>query len=245
MKKFWKWTNKIVKNEETQEQTPERTLFLNGTIADESWFDDDVTPQLFKDELMSGSGDITVWINSPGGDCVAAAQIYNMLMDYKGNVTVKIDGIVASAASVIAMAGNKVLMSPVSMLMIHNPMTVAMGDTAEMHKAIDMLAEVKESIMNAYEIKTGMSRAKISHLMDAETWMNANKAVELCFADDILNREEPPEAPAADSLMYSEEQAVNSLMGRIAEKCHIATKTENKTKAEDLFSRLDLIKNWR
>ena len=92
-----------------------------------------------------------MWINSPGGDCVAAAQIYNMLMDYKGIVTVKIDGIAASAASVIAMAGNKVMMSPVSMLMIHNPMTVAMGDTAEMQKAIEMLSEVKESIMNAYE----------------------------------------------------------------------------------------------
>ena len=245
MKKFWKWTNKMIQNEETQEPTPERTLFLNGTIADESWFDDDVTPQLFKEELLSGSGNITVWINSPGGDCVAAAQIYNMLMDYHGNVTVKIDGIAASAASVIAMAGNKVLMSPVSMLMIHNPMTVAMGDSAEMQKAIEMLSEVKESIMNAYEIKTGMSRAKISRLMDAETWMNANKAVELGFADDILNREEPPEAPAADSLMYSEAQVVNSLMGRIAEKCRIAPKTENKTKAEDLISRLDLIKNWR
>ena len=245
MKKFWKWTNKAVTNQETQTETMERTLFLNGTIADESWFDDDVTPQLFKEELLSGSGDITVWINSPGGDCVAAAQIYNMLMDYHGNVTVKIDGIAASAASVIAMAGNKVLMSPVSMLMIHNPMTVAMGNTAEMQKAIEMLSEVKESIMNAYEIKTGMSRAKISHLMDAETWMNANKAVELGFADDILNREEPPEAPAADSLMYSEAQVVNSLMGRIAEKCRIAPKTENKIKAEDLISRLDLLRNWR
>ena len=151
--------------------------------------------------MLSGSGDITVWINSPGGDCVAAAQIYNMLMDYKGNVTVKIDSIAASASSVIAMAGNKVMMSPVSMLMIHNPMTIAMGDSAEMQKAIEMLSEVKESIMNAYEIKTGMSRAKISHLMDAETWMNANKAVELGFADGILTRDEPNEAPAADSLM--------------------------------------------
>lgn len=223
MKKFWKWTNKMIQNEETKEQTPERTLFLNGTIADESWFDDDVTPQLFKEELLSGSGDITVWINSPGGDCVAAAQIYNMLMDYKGNVTVKIDGIAASAASVIAMAGNKVLMSPVSMLMIHNPMTVAMGDSAEMQKAIEMLSEVKESIMNAYEIKTGMSRAKISHLMDAETWMNANKAVELGFADGILAREEPMEEQLANALMYSEAQVVNSLMDRLAEKCKIPT----------------------
>ena len=162
MKKFWKWKNQA--QTETEMAPAERTLYLNGTIAEESWFDDDVTPQLFKDELMAGSGDITVWINSPGGDCVAAAQIYNMLMDYKGNVTVKIDGIAASAASVIAMAGTKVLMSPVSMLMIHNPMTIAFGDSAEMQKAIEMLSSVKDSIINAYEIKTGLSRAKLSHL---------------------------------------------------------------------------------
>ncbi len=159
MKKFWKWTNL------TESNPIERILTLNGTIAEESWFDDDITPQLFKSELNSCSGNITVWINSPGGDCVAAAQIYNMLMDYKGNVTVKIDGIAASAASVIAMAGNNVMMSPVSMLMIHNPATVAMGDHNEMQKAIEMLEEVKESIINAYEIKTGMSRAKLARLM--------------------------------------------------------------------------------
>lgn len=145
-----------------------------------------MTPQLFRDELNAGTGGITVWINSPGGDCIAAARIYNMLMEYKGNVTVKIDGIAASAASVIAMAGTKVCVSPVSMMMIHNPMTMAMGNTSEMQKAIAMLDEVKESIINAYEIKTGLSRAKISHLMDAETWMDANSAVEMGFADEIL-----------------------------------------------------------
>lgn len=182
MKKFWKWKN------QTENPMTERTLFLNGTIAEESWFDDDITPQIFKEELNSGSGNITVWINSPGGDCVAAAQIYNLLTDYKGNVTVKIDGIAASAASVIAMAGTKVLVSPVSMLMIHNPATMAFGDHAEMQKAIDMLGEVKESIINAYERKTGLSRAKLSHLMDAETWMNANMAVELGFADGFIER---------------------------------------------------------
>lgn len=111
MKKFLKWMNQTTVSPETKEQTQSRTLFLNGTITEESWFDDDITPQLFKEELNSGVGDITVWINSPGGDCVAAAQIYNMLMDYKGNVAVKIDGIAASAASVIAMAGTKVLVS--------------------------------------------------------------------------------------------------------------------------------------
>ena len=166
----------------------ERTLFLNGTIAEESWFDDDVTPQLFKEELNAGTGNITVWINSPGGDCVAAAQIYNMLANYKGTVTVRIDGIAASAASVIAMAGTKVIMSPVSMMMIHNPMTIAFGDSANMQKAIAMLDEVKESIINAYEIKTGLSRAKLSRLMDAETWMDANSAIEMGFADEIMQR---------------------------------------------------------
>jgi ATP-dependent Clp protease protease subunit len=228
----------------------ERTLFLNGTIAEESWFDDDVTPQLFKDELNSGTGDITVWINSPGGDCVAAAQIYNMLMDYKGSVTVKIDGIAASAASVIAMAGTKVLVSPVSMLMIHNPMTVAFGNSAEMQKAIDMLASVKDSILNAYEIKTGLSRTKLSHLMDAETWMDANKAIELGFADEIMQRSAiTDEVPVPQvSMMFSRTEVVNSLMERIASKCKIDAKpttTETKIKADSLMDRLNLIKNWR
>jgi ATP-dependent Clp protease protease subunit len=149
-------------------------LFLNGTIAEESWFDDDVTPALFRSDLENGTGDITVWVNSPGGDCFAAAQIYNMLRDYKGNVTVKIDSLAASAASVIAMAGDTVLVSPVSMLMIHNPSTVAMGDTAEMEKAIEMLSEVKDSIINAYQAKTGLSRTSSrSSWMRRPGWMPA------------------------------------------------------------------------
>ena len=247
MKKFWNWKTRTVTNSETQEQTQERTLFLNGTIAEESWFDDDVTPQLFKDELMSGSGNITVWINSPGGDCVAAAQIYNMLMDYKGDVTVKIDGIAASAASVIAMAGTKVLVSPVSMLMIHNPMTAAFGNSDEMQKAIEMLGSVKDSIINAYEIKTRLSRAKLSHLMDSETWMDANKAVELGFADEIMQRSaESDDVPAPTvSMLYSKANVVNSLMEKIAAKCAIEPKPTRTQKADDLMERLNLIKNWR
>ena len=190
-KKFWKWVrNKTPALENPGEVTESRTLFLNGTIAEESWFDDDVTPALFRSDLNNGTGDITVWINSPGGDCFAAAQIYNMLRDYKGKVTVKIDGLAASAASVIAMAGDEVLVSPVSMIMIHNPSTIAMGDTAEMQKAIEMLSEVKASIINAYQEKTGLSRNKLSKLMDEETWMDAGKAVELHFADGVINRDE-------------------------------------------------------
>lgn len=206
-----------------------------------------MTPQLFRDELNAGNGDITVWINSPGGDCIAAAQIYNMLMEYKENVTVKIDGIAASAASVIAMASTKVCVSPVSMMMIHNPMTVAMGNTSEMQKAIAMLSEVKESIVNAYEIKTGMSRAKISHLMDAETWMDVNSAVEMGFADEILQRSVTDEIEIPQvSMVYSQAAVTNSLMDKIAEKCKIKPKTEEaKTKADSFMDRLNLLKNWR
>ena len=187
MDRFWKWVrNKAPENADPE--TEERTLFLNGTIAEESWFDDEVSPALFKSDLESGQGNITVWINSPGGDCFAAAQIYNMLTSYKGHVTVKIDGIAASAASVIAMAGDTVQVSPVSMLMIHNPATMAMGDRKDMQKAIEMLDSVKDSIINAYVAKTGLSKNKLSKLMDDETWMDANKAVELHFADEVMKR---------------------------------------------------------
>ena len=206
---FWNWDN--------DEETGVRSLFLDGTIADESWWDDEITPRMFKDELVSGDGDIVVWINSPGGDCVAASQIYAMLMDYPHDVTVKIDGIAASAASVIAMAGTQVLMAPTSLMMIHNPLTVAIGDTEEMQKAIAMLDEVKESIINAYEIKTGQSRAKISHLMDGETYMNANKAVELGFSDGIL--EDAKRDHSEDVVFaFSRRAVTNSLMNKLTHK---------------------------
>ena len=174
-----------------------------------------------------------------------------MLMDYKGNVTVKIDGIAASAASVIAMAGTEVLMSPVSTMMIHNPATVAMGDHNDMQKAIEMLNEVKESIINAYEIKTGLSRAKLSHLMDSETWMNANKAVELGFADGIISRDAFPEKeededeeekknPCENSVLFSR-KAVNTALINKIEKHYSNSKG---TPISDIRERLNFIKKF-
>ena len=240
-RRFWNW----VRNE-----VDTRTLTLNGTIAEESWFDDDVTPRMFRDELNAGTGDVIVWINSPGGDCVAASQIYTMLMDYKGHITVKIDGIAASAASVIAMAGTEVLMAPTSLLMIHNPLTVAIGDSEEMQKAIAMLDEVKESIINAYELKTGMSRAKLAHLMDAETWMNANKAIERGFADGVLADEKKQVTHDDVTFSFSRRAVTNSLLNKVQRKqaSKIATEdpppaqtTEPRYPAEPLYQRLSLI----
>lgn len=230
-RKFWNWIRD--ENEDT------RTLYLNGEISDETWYGDEVTPELFRSELQAGSGDITVWINSPGGDVFAAAQIYNMLMDYKGSVTVKVDALAASAASVIAMAGTTVQMSPVAMMMIHNPMTIAIGDSEEMKKAGMMLDEVKESIMNAYEIKTGLNRSELSNLMNAESWFNARKAVELGFADEILTDTDSVRKDSngvAAGMMFSRAAVTNSLLNKL-----VLNADEKKTPVEQLEKRLQLI----
>lgn len=205
MKKFWNW----IKNSDDT-----RTLRLEGPIDEESVWGNEITPQMFRDELNAGEGDVTVWINSPGGNVFAAAEIYTMLKDYKGSITVKIDAIAASAASVVAMAGDVVQMSPVAMLMIHDPSTVAMGNTKDMEKAIEVLNEVKESIINAYASKSGLSHARIANLMSNETWMNAKKAVELGFADEMLFEakqkvsEEPEQTPDEEPGEGEEKQSI-------------------------------------
>lgn len=173
---------------------------------------------MFKEELFAGNGPITIWINSPGGDCVAASQIYSMLMDYKGDVTVKIDGIAASAASVVAMAGTKVLMAPTALMMIHNPATMAFGDHVDMEKAIDMLSEVKESIINAYEIKTSLPRKQLARMMDDTTWMNAKKAMELGFADDILTDKKREYVPESEGYEFSASAVERCLINKISGK---------------------------
>ena len=186
MKKFWNWIH---------DDSGGRVLRLEGPIDSESFWGDEITPQAFRDDLYAEEGDITLWVNSPGGNVFAAAEIYTMLRDYPGNVTVRIASIAASAASVVAMAGNLVQISPTGMLMVHDPSTIAMGNARDMEKAISTLNEVKESIINAYAFKTGLSRNRISKLMSDETWLNAKKAVELGFADEILFEAKKPEEP--------------------------------------------------
>ena len=237
--RFWQW----VKNEEEAA----RTLFLNGPIAEETWWGDEVTPKMFKDDLLSGKGPVTVWINSPGGDFFAGSQIYNMLREYKDTVTVKIDGIAASAASVVAMAGSRVYMSPVSVMIIHNPQTWAWGDGAEMQRAKQMLDAVKEAIINAYEIKSGQTRAKISRMMDNQTTMDAQMAVNLKFADAMLYKPDSQDSSlelVSASLenkgyMYSGMSVMNSLLAKIRQ----SAPKEAGTPIQALEKRLALIKN--
>lgn len=181
IKKFWNWAR--------NEDDDSRTLYLNGIIAgNDTWFDDDVTPAVFKAELEGDSSNdpVTVWIDSTGGDLFAAAEIYNALKEYKGKVTVKIGSIAASAASVIAMSGDEIFISPVGQILIHNPSTLSVGDSNEMRRAAEMLDSVKSSIINAYQRRTGMSRAALSQMMDNSHFMDADEAIEKGFCDGVL-----------------------------------------------------------
>ena len=215
MKKFWNWIH---------DDSGGRVLRLEGPIDSESFWGDEITPKAFRDDLYAEEGDITLWVNSPGGNVFAAAEIYTMLRDYPGSVTVRIASIAASAASVVAMAGNLVQISPTGMLMVHDPSTIAMGNARDMEKAITTLNEVKESIINAYAFKTGLSRNRISKLMSDETWLNAKKAVELGFADEILfeakkpEPEEDPDEPDEDNDPDTEEGGDEGEQGGEKEK---------------------------
>ena len=233
MQRFWNW----VRNEDTGQ----RTLYLEGVIAQESWFGDEVTPAVFKSELEAGKDPIVVHINSVGGDCVAASQIYTMLMDYPADVTVQIDGIAASAASVVAMAGTKVCMSPTALMMAHNPWTSASGDAADMKRAIALLDQVKESIINAYQIKTGLSRQELSDIMDGETWMNAYRAKELGFCDEVLYDGPEPEEKVSFSFSSraAEVQLLNRVKAAAPKEPEMPPVTENRVKIADADTRLE------
>lgn len=221
MKRFWNWSG-------PQNQ---RVLTINGTIAEDSWVDDEVTPQVFQDELSQGKGPIDLWLNSPGGDCVAASRIYTMLMNYPDNVNVKISGIAASAASVIAMAGTTVSMAPSAMLMIHNPLTIVGGQEKDLDHAAQMLVETKEAIINAYELKTNLPREKISAMMDDETWMNVNKAIELGFADDMLGQNKD----ITDCYSYSDKQSDLVVLNKLKRT------SQNTISVKSLQKRLSLL----
>jgi ATP-dependent Clp protease protease subunit len=221
MKKFWNWIH---------DDSGGRVLRLEGPIDNESFWGDEITPAMFREDLEAEEGDVTVWINSPGGNVFAAAEIYTMLKDYAGAVTVRIASLAASAASVIAMAGDKVQMSPTALLMIHDPSTIAMGNAKDMEKAIETLNEVKESIINAYIAKTGLRHNKVAELMESETWMNAKKALDLGFCDEILYEGKTPEpaqepdgdpeepdkdVPVLEAQLYSTRQMGLAILNRL------------------------------
>lgn len=201
-------------------------LRLEGEIASESWWGDEVTPKAFRDELDKHPGPLTVYINSPGGDVFAASEIYTMLLEHKGDITVKIDALAASAASFIAMAGTTVQIAPTAFIMVHDPLTAVWGNRDDLKEAIKMLDEVKEGLINAYELKTGLPRDKIAALMDGEgTYLSAHSAIDLGFADSIIGEGTPekgvqimpPAAARRQTCVYNSGSYSKALLERIAD----------------------------
>lgn len=207
-------------------------LIIDGVIASESWFDDEVTPKQFRDELKQHSGNITVRINSPGGDVFAGVAIYNMLNEHDGEVTVKVDGIAASIASLIAMAGDNIVMLPGSMMMVHNPWTFAAGNADDLEQVVESLKKCAESMLPIYVARTGQDESKVKELLKAETWMTAEDAVELGFADEAVEAKTSlAEAMAkiedlTSSMKSAVMQPVMSIKAKKAEATDVPNATE-------------------
>lgn len=199
MKRFWKFSNEV--------SSAGKELYIDGVISDESWWGDEATPQQLREELQkfANGQPLTVVLNSVGGDVFAGLAMYNALRELDSEVTVRVDGLAASIASVIAMAGDNIIMSPGSMMMVHRPSTIAWGNAEEMQKTIELLETIEESIFPIYADRTGLSIEQVTELVNAETWMSAEKAVELGFADSL-----------AKSVKKSEEAPQDSMKGILA-----------------------------
>lgn len=243
---FWKF----IVNQATETEPESVELRIEGDIVDDDeawlyeWFGvPSASPNAFKEELSQYKGkDITLWIDSYGGSVFAAAGIYNALKEHNGKITVRIDGKAMSAASVIAMAGDEILMSPVSIMMIHNPLTYAYGNMHDLRKVADVLDTVKESIINAYVLKTNRSRNKISQMMDDETYMSANQAVKEGFADGILYQDSNEGTNGIqNNFSFNRLAIVNSANQSIRHAVELFNKQNKQDEKEKLLLELDLI----
>ncbi len=187
---FWR----VIDAENTESGEPEVELY--GYISEYSWFEDEITPKKFKDDLYAAGngGPITIRLNSYGGDVIAASLMNTIIRDYPGRVTVQIDGIAASAATIVAVAGDVVRIQETGYIMVHDPSVVflmAQLNIEDLTRLANALQAIKAGIINAYESKTGLSRERLSKLMTDETWMDAQRALDLGFVDEVIRYEKP------------------------------------------------------
>lgn len=234
--KFWQVKNEVNGNSE---------ILLYGPIAGESsWWGDEVTPRSFAEDLESlGGRDVTVRINSGGGDVFAAHAIHNQLVGYKGRVTVVIDGLAASAATIIAVAGDRIIMPSNALFMIHNP-AIGLSDyygADELLKAAEALNTIKGSIVAAYRKRCKASAEELAAMMDAETWMGAAECLEKGFVDEIQGSVSP--VLNGSSLVVNRVNFnIKNFKNQDALKACINKKTEEKTmsKLEEFLNSLGL-----
>lgn len=214
---------------------------------------DATSPKDIVDSLPDTNEDIDIIINSGGGDVYSGSEIYTSLKAYPGKVNIKIVGVAASAASVIAMAGDHIEISPTAQMMIHNAWTMAMGDINEMQKTVDMLDSVNRGIANAYINKTGKTEDEILSLMNKETWFNAQDAVEHGFADSKMFDETAPRLVANSGQMLSDDVInrvtalvsktpemkidIDAIANKVIEKMNIKNEKPKNTINESGFNR--------
>lgn len=165
------------------EETNTSNITIYGVIGD-SWFGDSFSASDIDSALNeAGNNNVIINLNSPGGDAFDGIAIYNRLKRHKGKVTVHVDGWACSAASIIAMAGDEVIMETGSMMMIHEASTIAWGTKQDMRKEADVLEQLEQGIVDIYQTKSTLEREDIVKKVDSETWMSARTAVEFGFAD--------------------------------------------------------------
>ncbi len=196
--------------------------------------------------------DVTVYINSPGGDVMAGAEIYTALREHStqglGKVTVKISGIAASAASVVAMAGDEILMSPVAYMMIHNPLTdPGLANAKELRKQASVLDVISEGLLNAYQLRTGKTRDELTAMLDAETYMSAQTCIDQGFADGLLyEAPEQPPAPKAKqptAMMQAKNYTRQAVMAMLQEHgADIPQEPTTAPSADEAAKRADIAK---
>lgn len=249
---FWKLVDAVDGGE------PE--IEFNGYISEFSWFDDDITPQKFKDDLyrVGKGGPVTIRMTSWGGDVIAASLLNTILRDYPGKVTVQIDGIAASAATVVAVAGDEVRMQETAFFMIHDPSFVffmAQINLEQMERMAACLKAVKEGIINAYETKTGLSRSRLAKLMTDETWMDAQKAADLGFVDEVVRGGQKalalPKNTAVVNALRSftnvPQEVLDALTEDVTDEAEVSSapllSDEQEREAQELRERVDQILN--
>jgi ATP-dependent Clp protease protease subunit len=189
---FWRWVNI---------DTDQPEMEIDGVISQYSWFEDEITPKIFKEQLYQNGrgGPVLMKLNSPGGDVIAAAKMRAIMTDYPGEITVRIEGMAASAAVIVAISGRRVQITDAAYMMIHDPAVVvflAQLDIETLGKLRDDLRAIKDGIVPAYSAKTGLTEERIARMMTSETWMSAREAVELGFADEIYSGgQQAPRSP--------------------------------------------------
>mgnify|MGYP005811759915 CR=1 FL=1 len=189
---FWSLRNAA----ESESGEPEIEFY--GFISEYSWFDDDITPKKFKEDLnrIGGGKPVTVRMNSGGGEVFAASMIKSILVEYPGQVTVLIEGLAASGATIVAMGGDRIKMQESAYFMIHDPSVLTWGTIEDLKQTLEMLKTIKDGLIDTYQTRTRLPSEKLAKMLTDETWLTAHEAHDYGFIDEVIATSSKAPAPS-------------------------------------------------